>query len=206
MQNPVWHFSLTYDQLFNDLTNPAYSSSELETLMGFVLSKQGQFDDLLFEDPEDKSVTNQALQLMNDGAGNYYTPLQRNLGGFFLEDITDLNAQGDLHYFPVGGTHNKIFANGVQKSQSYTGNTGDFDLLGPGLAIPGYSFAGMYLKWHSAPTGPITGTFAFYFRVRFENDTQDFEKFLYRLWTVGGSEGSRGSGTVKLVSARAAQV
>ena len=201
-ENPIWHWSLTYEQLFNDLRNPNYTASELETLMGFYLARRYRFDDFLFDDPEDDSVTNQTLQLVNDGAGNYYTPLQRNMGGQFYEDVTDLNAQGDAHYFPLSGTHNKIFANGVQQSQSYLGNTGDFDLLGPGLAIPGYSFSGLYLKWHSAPTAPITGTFMFYFRVRFEQDRQDFEKFLYRLWTIGGAEGNAGAGMVKLVSAR----
>jgi len=201
-QNPIWHWSLSYEQLFNDLRNPNYTVSELETLLGFRLARRGRFDDFLFDDPEDDTVTNQGLQLVNDGAGNYYTPLQRNMGGQFFEDVTDLNAQGDAHYFPSAGTHNKIFANGVQQSQSYPGNTGDFDLLGPGLSIPGYSFAGLYLKWHSAPTAPITGSFMFYFRVRFEDDKQDFEKFLYRLWTIGGAEAGRGGGVVKLVSAR----
>jgi hypothetical protein len=37
--------------------------------------------------------------------------------------------------------------------------------------------------------------------VRFESDEQDFEKFLNQLWTVGG-HGSRGSGEIRLMTAR----
>jgi hypothetical protein len=133
----------------------------------------------------------------------YYTPVQRNMGGQFFEDLTDLNLQGQAEAFPnLTGAPNKIFANGVQQSQSYSGNTGNFDLLGPGLAFPGFSSAGLYLKWHSAPATPITGTFKFYFRARFEMSSQDFSKFLYLLWTIGGEEEHRGSGLVKLVSTR----
>jgi hypothetical protein len=201
-QNPLWHWQLTYDVIFNDLSNAVYLPvSELQYLMGFFCARGSQFDSFLFDDPEDDSVVNQALQLVTDGT-NYYTPLQRNLGGLFLEDVTDLNAQGDAQFFLLGGTHNQIFANGVQMSQSYSGNTGDFDLLGPGLAIPGFSSAGLYLKWHAAPTAPITGTFKFYFRVRFESSKQDFTKFLNSLYTIGGSEESRGDGLLKLMSAR----
>lgn len=203
-QNPVWRWNLNYDQLYNDLTNPSYAVSELETLMGFYLAVQGQLGEFLFEDPEDNTVgsvaTPQTLQLVNDGT-NYYTPLQRNLGAQFLEDLTDINKQGAGSYFPAGGgALNKIFANGVQKNEGT-----HFSVLGPGLSYAGFSSAAMYLNWGaSAPTPPITGNFKFYFRVRFEEDKQDFEKFLRRLWTIGGTEGSRGSGTLTLVSSRAA--
>jgi len=106
-QNPIWHWSLVYDQLFNDLTNQNYGVSELATLIGFYLQQQGQFGQFLFQDPEDNAVTNGTLQLVNDGAGNYYSPLQRNLGGF-LEDITDLN--------PQDASGLMVKANGVSKT------------------------------------------------------------------------------------------
>jgi hypothetical protein len=196
-QNPIWHWSLVYDQLFNDLTNPNYAVSELQTLMGFYLQQQGQFGQFLFEDPEDKTVTNGSLALVNDGAGNYYSPLQRNLGGF-LEDITDLN--------PQNASGLTVKANGVSQTVGLAGSTCGMGynclLLGPGLAIPGYSFGGLYLKWCAAPTPPITASFGFYFRVRFEQDRQDFDRFLFNLWTIGGAEAGRGAGMVKLVTAR----
>jgi hypothetical protein len=76
---------------------------------------------------------------------------------------------------------------------------------------------GLYLKWGSGtpPTGPITAQFDFYFRVRFTEDNQDFEKFLNvgaagkwvagqggGYWTIGGSESANGSGQLKLRTAR----
>jgi len=114
----------------------------------------------------------------------YYSPLQRNMGGQFYEDVTDIN----------GGVI--VFDNSVLKV-----NGVDYNIFGPGLAFPGYSSAGMYLKWVSPPTGPVTAQFLFFFRVRFDSDTQDFEKFVQSLFTIGGSE-AQDSNSIKLVSAR----
>jgi hypothetical protein len=300
-QNPIWHWQLFYEFLFNDTVDPVGGSqrnpsvlpySELQTLMGFYLARQGKFDSFLFTDPEDYTVGSaaspQPLQLIVDnsqpisaaaigssagtgfaagdqlaviggggtgavlqvatlsgsaiatfsivsagsgyttttgaalvvltgsGSGSptanitvtpiYYTPLQRNLGGEFLEDVTDIPLRGGLSLLGPGDA-NQIFANGVQKLNAYCyPGSNDFTVSGPGLAIPGYSFAGLYLQWHYAPTPPITGNFQFYFRVRFEDDKQDFERFLYNLWTVGGAESQHGSGIVRLMSARTASL
>ena len=123
----------------------------------------------------------------------YYTPLQRNMGGLFLEDVTDLNTAVN----PL-----RIWANGVLKVGSGT----DYTLLGPGLSIPGQSYLGMYLKWVAMPIAPITGAFNFYFRVRFATDDQDFEQFMQQLWTIGGGSGKNGKGTLELVTSRVANV
>lgn len=129
----------------------------------------------------------------------YYTPLQRNMGGQFLEDVTDLN--------PLNGSGLVVKANGVTQTAGTCGGGGTtFELHGPGLAIPGASFGGMYLKWCAQPTPPITASFSFYFRVRFATDKQDFEKFVNNLWTVGGSESKNGAGTLKLTTSRPASV
>jgi len=123
------------------------------------------------------------LQLVNDGAGNYYSPIQRNMGGLFLEDITDLN--GAL----------ALYQNGVLVTSGYT-------LMGPGLALPGYSFQGLYVKWSVIPAAPVTASFNFYFRVKCELDTQDYEEFMAGLWTIGGSGSKNGSGQLKLMTRR----
>lgn len=137
----------------------------------------------------------QTLSLVNDGAGSptYYTPLQRNFGGQFLEDVTDLNTTAN----PL-----RIWANGVLKTGGTCGVGIDYELHGPGLTIPGSSFSGMYIKWCAAPTPPITGSFQFYFRVRFDMDSLDFEQFLYEVWTVGGEDSRNGQGYIKLTSVR----
>lgn len=198
-QNPVWTWQLIYEVLFGDLARSTASFSpysDLQELMGFFLARQGMFDDFLYNDVDDNAVAAQAMQLVNDGAGTYYTPLQRNMGGQFFEDITDLN--------PLNGSGLTVKANGVSQTIGTCGGGANCELHGPGLAIPGYSFGGMYLKWCAAPTAPITASFSFYFRVRFASDKQDFEKFVNGLWTIGGSEGKSGSGMIKLVTARPA--
>jgi len=198
--NPVWHWSLIYDYLYDNFISPnntlPYTPyTDFRTLLGFFLSRAGRFDDFLFTDPDDNAVgpaviggtpnVQAQLQVVNN-AGTYYSPVQRNLGGWFSEDITDLN--GAI----------AVYANGVSTS-AYT-------LHGPGLAIPGHSYAGMYLQWSAAPATPVTAQFNFYHRVRFEGDTQDFEKFLYGLWTIGGANAQGGSGVLKLMSARTSNV
>jgi len=184
-QNPIWHWEFTFEQLFDDLTNPNYVYSELQTLFGFCLSMRGQRTTFFLDDPSDDFVgpaldpdgspnLQAQLQVVNDGAGNYYSPIQRNFGGQFYEDITDLNG-------PI-----VVYANSALQA-----NPADYTILGPGLAIPGASFAGLYLKWVTAPAEPVTAELNFYFHVRFETDTTAFEQFLYGLWTAGGTESNK---------------
>jgi hypothetical protein len=198
-QNPIWHFALMYDYIYDQAYNiaPGLTYTDLRTLMGFFLARQGQFDDFLFDDPSDDSVgpamvdgspnTQAELQVVTDGAGNWYSPLQRNMGGQFYEDVTDLNTTSA----PL-----TVYANGVLQPDS------NYTVMGPGLAVPGASFMGLYLKWNAQPATPVTAQFNFYFRVRWESDEQDFEEFMYQLWTIGGSKSRNGSGQLKLMSAR----
>ena len=92
-------------------------------------------------------------------------PIQRTLDGVFYEDITDLN--GAI----------TVYDNGVLRKPL---PSIDYTVNGPGLALPTASYMGLYLKWVSEPTGPVTVQFHFYFRVRFQSDSQDFEKFCKR--------------------------
>jgi hypothetical protein len=261
-QNPIWHWSLTYNYLKNNPNDipPGYIYTDLQQLMGFGLARQGAFDDFLYDDLDDNTVaglltntwprltnipigysildssnrwqqvtsittgitgaalptftgtttsdagvtwTNRGtytvagypnpggvLQVVTDGTF-FYSPLQRTMGGQFAEDITDLN---------TSTVALQVYANGVLK----TGGGTDYSLLGPGLVIPGASYQGLYLKWVAgSPTQPVTATFKFYFRVRFEMDKQDFEKFVSNVWTIGGPHGKNGGGVIKLVSSRA---
>lgn len=205
--NPIWHWGLIYDFLLDDPTNiqaaytpsggsiqawPSLIYTDLKTLMGFYLSMQGQYGQFLYTDPDDHAVafTDQTLQVVAS-AGVSYTPIQRFMNGFY-EDITDLN--GAI----------SVKANGVAK----TGGGVDYTLsTNPGLALPTVSYMGQYLTWGGAtptPAPPITASFSYYFRARFETDTVDFEKFIQQMWTIGGSESKEGSGSVKLMTARPA--
>lgn len=195
--NPHWHWEMTFDVMRDTTALPEY-----RTLQGFILALGGKFGDFLYSDPTDNAVgpalisaapnTAAQLQVVNDGAGNYYSPVQRNFGGQFYEDITDLN--GAI----------AVYANGTLATVG-TG-AGHYQLLGPGLSIPGYSFEGMYLAWGSSPALPVTAQFNFYFRVHMEEDTQDFEQFLSTMWTIGGSESKNGSGYLKFCSSKIPQI
>ena len=183
--------------------------SELRTLMGFLNGQYGQAASFLFTDPDDNyvgpalvpvaltpNVPLAELQVVNNGV-TYYSPIQRTLDGIAFEDITDLN----------GGI--TVYANGVLQTLGT-----NFTLNGPGLAVPGASFMGMYLTWLGTPAQPVTAQFNYYFRVRFADDSLDFEKFLGvgsadfiagqggGYWTIGGSESQNGKGTLILRTAR----
>jgi len=195
-RNPIWRWTLLYDVLSNNPNRIAVGESypDLQRLLGFYLKHQGMFDSFLFPDPDDGFVgpalvggtPNPQAQLfvVQDAVtGISYSPIQRAMGGQFYEDITDLD----------GGI--TVFDNAIP--------TTDYVIIGPGVSITGAAWAGKVLQWNSAPTGPVTAQFNFFFRVRFETDEQDFEKFVNQLWCAGGSEGQSSSG-LKLVSARTA--
>lgn len=202
--NPIWKYILIYE-LLKDIPNdliPGLVDTDLRTLVGFYGRMSGQFDDFLFDDPDDNSVgpgllpdgspnLQAQLQTFQDvPSGNWFTPIQRIYGGFY-EDITDLQ--------PGGIT---VFANGVLAA----GSGIDYTIIGPGVSIVtstgGMSFEGLVLQWTHPPSTPVTAQFNYFFRLRFDMDSIDFEKFVNRMWTIGGSESKNGSGQIKLVTAR----
>jgi hypothetical protein len=180
--NAIPHLQLVTVSGASGATAPTFSTIGGTTVSGgATFSDQGVFPGL----------NAQQVPLVTDGAF-YYSPIQRNFAGQFLEDVTDLNTT----VYPL-----TVWADGVQKTAG-----SDYQLLGPGLAIPGYSYEGMYIKWIGLPTGPITMLCQFYFRVRLESDQQDIEQFMQQLWTIGGASARSGSGMLKLISSRAALV
>lgn len=56
--------------------------------------------------------------------------------------------------------------------------------------------------WTDNGLAAVRATFDFYLRMRFEEDTQDFEAFMGLLWTIGGGSSKSGSGQLKMVSSR----
>jgi hypothetical protein len=193
-RNPYWHWEAVLD--FVDDT-VSLTPTEAEILRGFQLSLGGSAGDFLYTDPTDHSVgpalitgvpnVNAELQVVSDGT-NYFSPIQRLMGGF-AEDITDLN--GAI----------TVYDNAVLKTLGT-----DYTVQGPGLAVSGSSFMGMYLAWAAAPTGPVSVAFNFYFRSRLESDSMDFEQFASQIWTLGGSSSRLGSESLKFCSSRIPQV
>jgi len=164
--NPIWSWTLTYAMLRDEhdtraASGPGVGYDELRTLMGFFLQQQGAFQPFLFDDPTDDTASAQAI-----GTGNGSTTmfqLVRSMGvalpgAGFAEPITAPNAVSAIYF------------DGIVQSASGYGIDPTTGLVT--FAVP-------------PPAGQlVTADFSYYFRVRFADDTADFENFLYQLWAL----------------------
>jgi uncharacterized protein (TIGR02217 family) len=164
--NPLWTWTLTYALLRdkNDMrapSGPGNGYDELRSLMGFFLQQQGAFTPFLYDDPTDDQATAQAIGTGNGSATVFQ--LVRTMGaslpgGGFAEPITAPN------------TLSAIYFNGVRQSSaiySLDSSTGLVTFTSPPPA-----------------SQLVTADFTYYFRVRFADDSADFENFLYQLWAL----------------------
>ena len=158
--NPVWTFTLTYEILRDNHDTRGAGGlgagfDELRTLAGFFLQQQGAFAPFLFDDPTDDSVLAQSI-----GTGDASTTvfqLVRNFGGF-SEPIVAPNVVSAIYFNGV-----------VQSSAGYT--------VDPTSGLVTFN--------SPPPSGQaITADFTYYFRVRFADDTAEFENFMYQLWSL----------------------
>ncbi len=157
---PIWTWTLTYP-ILRDAHDTRGSGGlgvgydELRTLAGFFLQMQGTFQPFLFNDPTDNIVAGQGIGV-GDGVTTIWQ-LLRTFGGF-SEPIV------------VPNSVSNIYLNGfVQSPSTYT-----VDLT---TGIVTFEFA---------PTvgQSIVADFTYYFRVRFADDTAEFENFMYQLWEL----------------------
>ena len=158
--NPIWTWTLTYSLLRDKwdtraATGPGVGYDELRTLAGFFLQQQGTFRPFLFEDPTDNAVVNQVLGTGNGDARAFQ--LVRSMGGFD-EPITAPNFVSAIR------------RNGVH--QDPAGYTVDNETGIVTFATP-------------PPAGHVVVTdFSYRFRVRFAEDSAEFENFMYQLWQL----------------------
>jgi len=85
---PRWQFELSYELLRDT------GVSELKTLMGFFLQRQGRFDSFLFNDTSDNSITGQQIGV-GDGSATRFQ-LVRTLGGF-VEPMKAINGTPTIY-------------------------------------------------------------------------------------------------------------
>ena len=153
---PRYQWSLT----FNFLRSNA-SLHEFQDLVGFFNNRTGGFDSFLYTDSEDNSVTDQALGV-GDGT-NLVFPLIASFGGF----VAPILAPNVITNVKVNGS--------VISSSNYT--VSSWGSANPGvLTFNGGQAPGNGLD--------VTATFTYYFPVRFDKDTIDFENFMYQLWQL----------------------
>jgi uncharacterized protein (TIGR02217 family) len=158
--NPIWTWTLTYSLLRDKwdvraAAGPGAGYDELRTLVGFFLQQQGTFRPFLFDDPTDNKV---ADQIVGTGDGSVRTfQLVRRMGGFD-EPITAPN------------TLSAIRCNGVRQDPPVYTIDNETGLVT--FATP-------------PPAGQvIAADFTYRFRVRFAEDSAEFENFMYQLWQL----------------------
>ncbi|HWB50170.1 MAG TPA: DUF2460 domain-containing protein [Stellaceae bacterium] len=158
--NPIWTWTLTYTLLRDAhdtraASGPGLGHDELRTLMGFFLQQQGAFQPFLFDDPTDDAISAQPLGTGDGGATVFQ--LVRSMAGF-AEPITAPNAVTAVYF------------NGLLQS-------------GSGYGVD--AATGLVTFSNPPPAGQlVTADFTYYFRVRFADDTAEFENFLYQLWAL----------------------
>lgn len=122
-------------------------------MAGFFLQQQGALQPFLFDDPTDNSVTAQPLGIGDSSRTQFQ--LVRNMGGF-AEPITAPN------------TVSVIYFDGI---------------LRPASDYAADSATGLVTFTMPPPSGQlVTADFTYYFRVRFSDDTAEFENFMIQLW------------------------
>jgi uncharacterized protein (TIGR02217 family) len=152
---PRYSYEVNYDFL-----RSAPSFAELQTLIGFINSMQGQFGTFLYTDDDDNAVTGQQI---DTGDGSTVTfALIRSFGGY-IEPVSRVNA-----------LHNVYLAGVVQSPATYS------------VTDDAANESGSSITFTTAPAAGtvITADFSYYWRCRFSADTTDFTKFLYGLSSV----------------------
>lgn len=131
-------------------------TAEMRTLAGFFLARRGKYESFLFEDPDDHHADGQALGV-GDGTTTTFQCV-RSFGGF-VEPVKALNDNRPVSIRVDGAA--------LDPSQWTVDDSGLFTLA-------------------SAPeqNAVVAAAFDFYFRVRFDMDTAEFEKFMYQLWQL----------------------
>jgi uncharacterized protein (TIGR02217 family) len=153
MSYPLWNFKLTFDYLPSNNTNGA--SLDLQAMLDFFNSRQGAFDNFLFDDQNDDSVTAQSFGTGDGTTVGFQLQRQLQAGGFF-EPVMNLNGAPS------------IYNNGVLQTvtTNYTINSTGF------VTFTSAPAAGHALTW----------TGSYYFRCRFDKDMADFDNIWYAMF------------------------
>jgi uncharacterized protein (TIGR02217 family) len=147
---PLWRFVLKFEVL-----RSAVAFAELQTLGGFFLARQGQFDSFLYSDPTDNTITDQSIGV-GDGVTTQFQLVRQ--WGSFVEPVMNVNTLTNL----------KVNGAAQTSPTNYSVNA-----------------LGM-ITFVTAPAAAatITWTGSYYYRVRFEQDTAEFNNMMKDLWEL----------------------
>jgi uncharacterized protein (TIGR02217 family) len=130
-------------------------NSVYQYLLGFFLSMGGQFSDFLYEDPYDNQIADSSPVYFGSGDGKTVN----------FQAIRPIGMGSDLVQ-NLNGTP-KIYINGTQTTDLQMDTTG-------------------VVTFNSAPASGaiLTWSGRFYYRVRFDSDSQDYKQFMDKLWSM----------------------
>jgi hypothetical protein len=178
LQDPLFDFGLDFEFL-----RDRSATDELATLLQFFEQRQGAFDSFLLNLPD---LTQNPLDGAAEGIalaadGNMCVPMLTAIG----ETIYEAN---DALAWVLKNNGTTLVQN-IDYTLYNSANTASGELNANGIA-----YRGWVAKLASSVTpGTITGDLAWYYRVRFAHDSQDFEAFSYQLYEAQ---------SVKLTTAR----
>lgn len=158
MQYPLWDITLSYAVLRDAQYQSGYT--ELQTMVGFFLARQGSFDSFLFNNTSDNTATAANIGTGNASATTFQLCRSLGAGGFtFNEPINNVNSLTSI-------TFNGVAQAGANYSVGTTGLITFNSTTRPG--------ANVVVAWN--------GTY--YYRVRFTNDAAEFDNFMLGLWEL----------------------
>jgi uncharacterized protein (TIGR02217 family) len=148
---PRYEYKLGFDVL-----RQTANYTELAYVAGFFNARQGAYDSFLFTDPDDNTVS---LNAIGTGDGNNKLfQVVRTFGGY-VEPVFDFNGAPS------------IFVNGSLKTL-----TTDYTISSTGLV----TFV------VAPPNGQVVAwTGSYYRRMRFKEDSAEFTQFMRLLWELG---------------------
>lgn len=151
---PLYEWEMTYEFLRSSAAH-----TEWQQLQAFFNARSGAFDTFLLTDPDDYTVTDQAIGT-GDGAETDFQ-LVRTLGGY-VEPILAPNVITNI------------------KAAGVTVDPADYTVNAWGTTTPGL------IVFDSAPANgaALTATYSYYFPVEFLDDSISFEKFMNQLWEL----------------------
>ena len=153
MAYPNWDIHLSYELLRND------GAAELKTLGGFFLQRRGAWDDFLYDNPDDNSVTDYQFGTGDGATKDFQLTRAFGAGGVtFVEPVQNVNGSPSIYKGGVlqsAPTHYSLGATGIVSFVTAPAN-------------------GVALTW----------TGAYYYRCRFKQDLAEFSKFMKDLWEL----------------------
>lgn len=172
--DPLLHFDLSYNWLREpgspDGSLPAGGDDELQILRGFFRSVYGNAVSFLLDlgaltqNPGDSSITGQPLT--PDASG--VAPLAVTGSGLFSENLYELQPDSVL------------YMNGAAMTLGT-----DYTIQGPGVAgAGGVTYPGLAAVITKTIAGPVTADLGWYYRVKFKQSSQQFDRFLALLYSA----------------------